>query len=370
MKVRVKLQKKVDESYDLLIGKCSPAALGKQIVADGFGKSYCVVTDSRVSELFGKKLVSSIKGAGAKAELVVFPAGEANKNMKTVSLVLEQMLGFGFDRQSCVVALGGGIVGDVAGFCASIYLRGIRFVQVPTTLLAMVDSSIGGKTGVNLSGGKNSAGTFSQPKRVYICPEFLEGLGKEEIASGLAEVVKHAVLTDPKYFAFLEKNTKKILSLDRKTLATLIVKNCEIKARVVEKDEKEGNYRQVVNFGHTIGHAIEVLGKYKKFRHGEAISIGMVAEAQISRLLGLMGEDEVEKTRSLLHKIGLPVRLPREKKYSFARIIAATKKDKKAKNGKAYYALPARIGRMHSQGGSFAVAVSDDIVMSALEAVK
>tara|TARA_Y100000310_G_scaffold345709_1_gene468609 strand:+ start:12441 stop:13553 length:1113 start_codon:yes stop_codon:yes gene_type:complete len=366
MKVRVNLKKKVDDGYDILIEAGLSKKLAQKIVKDNFGNSYCIVTDSNMKRIFGKKLLRQFKKTKVKADIVSFPAGEKNKNLKTVGKILDQMLAKGFDRKSCVIALGGGIAGDIAGFAASTYLRGIRFVQVPTTLLAMVDSSIGGKTGVNLSKGKNSVGTFTQPQKVYVCPEFLDSLGPREIRNGLAEVVKHAVLRDAEFFDYLDKNVQKLMVCDKKTLVKVIRTNCEIKARVVEKDEKEGNYRRIVNFGHTIGHAIEILGNYKVHGHGEAVSIGMVVESEISKELGLLKESEVQKIEKLLHKIGLPVRIPKGKKYSLNKIFELTKSDKKTIGGKVYYSLPEKIGKMHSKKADFGTKVDKKIVMKSL----
>ena len=362
--VNVKLRKSSDESYNIVIRHGLSKTLARQIRSDGFGKKYCVITDSNTQKIFGKKLLSQFKGLGAEADIVVFNSGEWNKNLGTVSEILEKMQKAKFDRKDCVIALGGGIVGDIAGFAASIYLRGINFVQVPTTLLAMADSSVGGKTGVNLSGGKNSAGTFNQPKKVYICPEFLRTLPENELRNGMAEVVKHAIVFDAKFFAFLEKNLGKIMGLNPKTLEFVIKRNCELKARVVEKDERESNYRRVVNYGHTIGHALEVLGNYRGLSHGEAISIGMVCEAKISHQLGIMKFSEVERIAELLHKIGLPTLLHDIDPH---KIIDASAKDKKAVFGKVYYSLPAKIGQMAKKGKEFGIEVKGETALNALE---
>lgn len=363
MKVKVKLKNGPGRGYEIVIKGGQSSSLGRQIVKDGFGNSYCIITDSNASRIFGKRTLAQFKSAGAVADIVVFPAGEPNKGMETVGKILEEMLAKGFDRKSCVVALGGGVVGDVAGFAASIYLRGISFVQVPTTLLAMVDSSVGGKTGVDLAHGKNSAGTFAQPKKVYICPEFLKSLPKNEIRNGMAEVVKHAVIFDKRFFSYLEKNLGKIMGLRPKEIGYVIKRNCELKARVVEKDEREQNYRRVVNYGHTIGHALEVLGKYRVLSHGEAISIGMVSEALISCRLGYMKYPEAGRIAELLHKIGLPIG---PITGDLEALLEATRKDKKAVSGKVYYSLPSAIGKMVSVKGRYGVEAKDNEVMEAL----
>ena len=231
----------------------------------------------------------------------------------------------------------------------------------------MVDSSVGGKTGVNLSKGKNSFGAFYQPKKVYIDPDFLEKLPKSEIRNGLSEVVKLAIIKDKKFFNFLEKNYKKLLSIDSKITNQVIKRNCEIKARVVEKDEKEGNYRRIVNYGHTIGHALEVLGNYKKFKHGEAISIGMVVEARISQNMGHLSGQEVERIKELLHNIGLPVKVPKGSKFSIKKIMATAQKDKKTIKGTVHYALPKSIGKILSKNNKYAVKASNLVILRALE---
>ncbi len=362
--VKMRLQRKIDDSYEIVIGERLFPKLAASIVRDCPGEKYCIITDSNLKNTLAAKLLKQFKAIGADACIVSFTAGEKNKNISTVEKVLEQMLAKGVGRGSAAVALGGGVVGDIAGFCASIYMRGIDFVQAPTTLLAMVDSSIGGKTGVNLSSGKNSAGTFSQPKKVYACPELLKGLPKREIRNGLSEVIKHAVIFDKRFFSFLERNSRKILSLDPKTLSYIIKRNCELKAKVVEKDEMEGNYRRVLNFGHTIGHAIESAGHYAKLSHAEAIAIGMVCESEISNAYGLMKRKEVERLISLFQKFGLPVSM---KGYDSMKILRLTKTDKKASMGCVNYSLPAGIGKMHSLKGDFGIPVDDLTAATAME---
>jgi len=367
MRVRVNLEKKVNDSYNILIENNLSKKLATKIVNDNFGKSYCIITDSKVKRLFGNNLLKQFKNKKVKVNLISFSAGEKYKTVKTVERISEEMLSKNFDRRTCVIALGGGVVGDLAGFVAATYLRGVNFVQVPTTLLAMVDSSVGGKTGVNLSKGKNSFGAFYQPKKVYIDPKFLKKLPKSEIRNGLSEVVKHAIIKDKKFFTYLEENYKKLLSLNPKIMSQVIKRNCEIKARVVEKDEKEINYRRIVNYGHTIGHALEVLGNYKKFKHGEAISIGMAVEAGVSQKMGYLSEQEAERIKKLLHNIGLPIKIPKDSKFSSKKIMQATQKDKKTINGTVYYALPKSIGKILSKNKKYAVKVADSVILRALE---
>ena len=362
-KVRVKLSTRADNSYNIIIAKNLFPALARSISRDNFGSRYCIITDSNVAKIFGNRLLKQFNGLGIKCDLISFPAGEKSKNLKTAGKILEKMASIGLDRKSCVIALGGGVAGDIAGFAAAIYLRGINFVQVPTTLLAMADSGIGGKTGGNLGAGKNLCGSFHQPKKVYMCTEALSTLQKREMRNGLAEVVKHAVIFDRDFFGFIEQNLERVMSLEDGIIVKLVKRNCELKSKVVEMDEKESNLRKALNFGHTIGHAVEALGNYKKYSHGQAVSIGMACEGQIARGIGIMPERDAGRIRALLQKIGLPVRL----EYGAQETLEAARSDKKADGGKLHYALAKSIGRMHTEGGKFAVHVDDGIVKKVLE---
>ena len=362
--LKVMLDSRQDNSYEIEIENGLSHTLGLEIGKSNFGKKYCIIADSQVAKVAGKKLLSQFAKQSITAHIISFPRGEQSKNIKVVEMIVEKMSKLGFDRKDCIVALGGGVSGDIAGFCAAIYLRGINFVQVPTTLLAMVDSSIGGKTGVNLKSGKNLVGSFYQPKKVYICPEFLESLPKSEVAAGMSEVIKHAIVADARLFYFIEQNISKIISLDPNVMEQLIEKNCKIKAEVVEKDEKEVNYRKIINYGHTIGHALESIGNYKQFSHGQAVAIGMRVEAKISQKMGFLNLEEENKIKNLLEQIGLPTKMP---KIDLHKVIAATRKDKKAVSGKVYYSLPQKIGKMHQQNGSYSILPDDKIVFSSLE---
>jgi len=367
MGIKVNLKRVIDDSYSILIGEFSLKEIAKQIVKEK-NSSYCIVTDSNLKKVYGTKLLVELRKNKVTAELISFSAGEQNKNLLTFEKILEEMISKGFDRKSCVVALGGGITGDLAGFVASSYMRGISLIQIPTTLLSMVDSSVGGKTGVNLSKGKNSVGSFYQPKKVIINTVFLNSLGEREIKSGLSEVVKYAIISDAKFFDFLEKNIEKVLQLDKKTLEKVIKRNCELKARVIEKDEKEQGIRKILNYGHTIGHALEILGKYSKFNHGEAIAIGMICEAKISNALGFMNEKEVEKIIKLFEKIGLPTKIP--KNFNSKKIILLTKKDKKSFSGNSVYSLPSKIGKIITIKKNYSIIVKDVVALKAVEECK
>lgn len=361
-KVHLNLKKKVDNSYDILIDK----GLFGRVAADlkGIANRYVVITDSVVEKLFAGRLLKSMRKAGLKVDILSFKAGEGSKNIAVFNNLIEKVHLLGLDRKSCIVALGGGVAGDMAGFVAACYMRGISYVQIPTTLLAMVDSSIGGKVAVDLSSGKNSCGAFYQPKKVYIDVSLLKGLPKREMLCGLAEIIKHAVMADAKLFSFIEKNISKILEKDEAVLIRLIKRNCEIKARIVEKDEREQNLRKIVNYGHTIGHALETLTGYKKYSHGEAIAIGMAVEARISNKLGLMPKEDVERQSNLLTKVGLKIELP---KISIDSIVKELVKDKKAVSGRVQFVLPLKIGKMKTVGGKYGINVSNKVVRFALK---
>ena len=362
-KVHLTLKKIKDRSYDILIDRGLSSRIAKDLKKSKLGNRYAIIADSNVARLFGNKLLSSLKKEGIKADLISFKAGEQSKNIDVFGQLIEKVHALGLDRKSAIIALGGGVTGDIAGFVAACYMRGISYVQVPTTLLAQVDSSIGGKVAIDLKKGKNSCGAFFQPSKVYIDVSLIRSLPKKELLCGLAEIMKHAVIADARLFSFIEKNVKKILAKDEKVLIELIRRSCEIKARVVEKDENEGNLRKILNYGHTIGHALETLTDYKKYSHGEAIAIGMVVEASISNKLGLMPKQEVIRQNKLLDDIGLSINVP---KVSADRIIKELSKDKKAVEGKVQFVLPKRIGNMHSKDSRYGIGASNKIIREAI----
>lgn len=305
------------------------------------GHRYAIISDHNVAELLGEDLSRLMQEAGLPNELLVFPAGEASKNIDTVVSLARQMVHKGFDRKSAVVALGGGVTGDLAGFLASIYLRGIPYIQIPTSLLAQVDSSVGGKTGVDLPEGKNLLGTFYQPRRVYIDYGVLSTLPFDHLRNGLAEVVKYGCISSPELFGFLEKNALALLHYEASALEHIIYESCRIKAEVVSKDEKEGGLRRILNFGHTIGHAIEAASNYK-ILHGFCISIGMVAAARLSEKLGVAEEKISPRLEALLREFQLPTRLPQELDSSSIKGFLRT--DKKVWKGKLTFVLLKSIG--------------------------
>src|SRR5690242_13500228 len=269
-------------SYNIKVGAGQLSRLGVECAQLKLGPRCAVITDSNVGKQFARPALKSLSASGFEPVLITVPAGEKSKRVAMVEQCYDQLAAHRLERKSFIVALGGGVVGDLAGFVAATYLRGIPFVQVPTTLLAQVDSSVGGKTGVNLKAGKNLVGAFYQPQLVLCDLDVLNALPNREYNSGLAEVIKYGIICDAILFAQLERNLPKLLQRDASTLRTVVARCCEIKADVVGQDETEGGLRAILNFGHTIGHAIENSSGYGKFLHGEAISIGQVAAARLS----------------------------------------------------------------------------------------
>ncbi len=361
-RVHLNLRKKVNNSYDILIDKNLLSKIPLDLKKSKIGNRYLIITDSNIKGLFGKKLLAMMKKAGLKTDLISFKAGEQSKNLKVFGELIRKVHSLGLDRKSAIIALGGGVVGDIAGFVAACYMRGINYIQVPTSLLAMVDSSIGGKVAVDLSTGKNAVGNFCQPKKVYIDVSLLKKLPKRELINGLAEIIKHALIRDKSLFDSIDKNMSKILSRDHSILIKIIKRNCEIKARIVEKDEKESGLRKLVNYGHTIGHALETMTKYKKYSHGEGIAIGMILEGSIANKKGMLLRKELIKQNNLIKKVGLPVKLP---KINSNRLINELKKDKKVVGGKIEFVLLERIGKAR-----YGINVSNRIIKEAVKESK
>lgn len=265
------------------------------------------------------------------------------------------------DRSSSIIALGGGVVGDLAGFVAATFMRGIPFIQIPTTLLAQVDSSVGGKVGVNLDEAKNMVGAFYQPIIVVIDPEVLKTLDGRELRAGLAEVIKYGMIRDEELFSFLEERVDEILALDTPSLIRIIMTSCRIKAEVVKRDEREGGYRAILNYGHTFAHAIETLTQYRALRHGEAVAIGMVVGARLATLLGIFNEEEERRQRRLIERIGLPTKSDGIEPH---RIIEAIRLDKKVRDDEPRFILPRRIGDVIIKAN-----IQDNTVIEALRQV-
>ena len=334
-----------NRSYDIKVGGGLLSRLGAECAALKLGQRCAVITDSNVGKLFAKAALKSLTASGFEAVLVTVPAGEKSKRIAVVEQCYDKLAAHRLERKSFIVALGGGVVGDLAGFVAATYLRGIPFVQVPTSLLAQVDSSVGGKTGVNLKAGKNLVGSFYQPRLVLCDLDTLKTLPKREYVSGLAEVIKYGIIYDAVLFTQLERNLPKLLHRDVATLAAVVARCCEIKADVVGHDETESGLRAILNFGHTVGHAIENSSGYGKFLHGEAISIGQVMAARLShKVLGLPSGD-VARIEKLFTSAGLPVRI----KLNAAqrkKLFTAMKLYKKVSGGDVKFVLATKIGRV------------------------
>jgi 3-dehydroquinate synthase len=356
-KVRVELG---ERSYDICIGKNILRNIGGSLKSFGLSPRIAIVTNPTVYPLYGAVVAKSLKKAGFDVLSVTIPDGEEYKDLLWVEHVFNILLKAKLDRLSALVALGGGVIGDITGFAASTYMRGISYIQVPTTLLAQVDSSVGGKTGVNHRLGKNMIGTFWQPRLVWIDTATLKTLPGREFLSGLAEVIKYGVIWDGKLFDFLEAGKKKILNLDNKSIMHIIKRSCEIKAEVVSKDERESGLRAILNFGHTIGHAIETATGYRRYFHGEAIAIGMCLEAKLSGKLKFIGSDKVRRIKSLVESYGLPSEMPED--IDIKHILSSMELDKKAVAGELRFILPERVGKVKIHKG-----VSEKVIRELLQ---
>jgi len=342
--IRVPLVEQRDASYDILIAPGLLQQLDKILPRYCPAAAYALITDSHVGKLYGEDLVTRLSGIGYRAELFTFPAGEWNKTRDTWASLSDRMLAARLGRDCAVIALGGGVVNDVGGFVAATYLRGVPLVQVPTTLLAMIDSSIGGKTGVDVPAGKNLLGAFHQPRVVVADPELLGSLSSVQLAAGLAEAVKHGAIADAEYFAFLETEYAAIFAKHAPALERVVRRSVEIKAEVVAQDERENGKRAILNFGHTVGHAIEATSKYEVL-HGEAVAIGMVYEGRIAETLGIAAAGTAGRIKAVLERLHLPVERPDASRVD--ELIAAMRNDKKVRAGEIRFALPRAIGIAH-----------------------
>ncbi len=334
-----------DRSYPIRIGNGLLAELGTQCARVKLGRRCAVISDANVARRYRKPALASLKAAGFDPLFLSQPAGEKAKTLKNVQACYDQLAKHRLERSSFIVTLGGGVVGDLGGFVAATYLRGIDFVQVPTTLLAQVDSSVGGKVGVNLPAGKNLVGAFYQPKLVLCDLDTLDTLPTREGRAGLAEVIKYGIIYDAKLFRRLERELPKLLAHDPATLTAVIARCCQIKAEVVGQDEKEAGLRAILNFGHTIGHGLEAISKYGKYLHGEAISIGQVAAAKISQELSGLSAGEVARIEALFAEADLPTRVKLNAAQT-KRLLAAMKLDKKVSGGEIKFVLAQAIGRV------------------------
>jgi 3-dehydroquinate synthase len=341
--IRVPLVERRDASYDIVIGSGGGLVrdLPELLKRNAPAAAYAIISDSHVGKLYGEPVAKRLSEAGCRVELFTFPAGEGNKTRDTWASLSDRMLAARFGRDCAVIALGGGVVGDVAGFVAATYLRGVPLVQIPTSLLAMIDSSIGGKTGVDVSAGKNLLGAFHQPRLVIVDLDLLATLAPTQLAAGLAEAVKHGVIADAEYFEFLEQHHAAIMAKEKSALERVVRRSVEIKAEVVSHDERETGRRAILNFGHTIGHAIEATSKYAVL-HGEAVAIGMVYEARLAESLEIATEGTARRITALLERLRLPIDRPDG--TSVDELIDVIWGDKKVRAGAIRVALPRQIG--------------------------
>ena len=337
-----------DRSYPIIVDSGVLPRAGEFIKQIGLRGKVAVVTNPTVAQLYLDVTCESLARTGFQATPVLVPDGESHKNLQSLSTLYDRLIAERFERSACIVALGGGVIGDLAGFAAATYLRGVPYVQIPTTLLAQVDSSVGGKTGVNHKDGKNLIGAFYQPRLVLIDVEVLQSLPRRELIAGLAEVIKYGIIEDPALFSLLEQEHGRIKNLDEKLLMEVIATCCAIKARVVEKDEREDDYRAVLNFGHTIGHALEAVTHYSRFLHGEAVGIGMVKASAISAQQGFCDHNSLRRIHDLIEKTGLPSEIPAN--ITGEDLIRGMEVDKKSGGGKIKFVVCTEIGktRFHS----------------------
>lgn len=349
--VRVRLG---PNAYSIHIGPGLLEQAGEWLREAGFQGKLVVITDLTVRGLHSQAIEEGLAKAGFEVLVLELPPGEEQKSLESAGRLYQELTDFYAERNTPVVALGGGVIGDLTGFVAATYLRGVPLVQAPTTLLAQVDSSIGGKVAVNHGRLKNKIGAFYQPKLVISDISTLKTLPAGELSDGLAEVIKYGVIRDKELFAYIEKNLDRIKSFDDEALETIVFASARIKAEVVEKDERDFNLRQILNYGHTLGHALETVSSYK-VRHGEAVAIGMVAAARISNMKGFLDSIEVQRIRELIARAGLPVKNPG---YRIEKLVEAMRHDKKVSQGRIRFVLPRAIGE---------VFVTDEVSPSVVE---
>src|SRR5262245_49797525 len=348
-----------ERSYDIAIGRGTLNAAGQFVLERLPAKQAVVITDSGVRRPHGERVSQSLAASGIKSDLVEVPAGESSKSLAQAERLYGELLRLKADRKTVVVAVGGGVIGDLAGFVAATFARGLAFVEVPTTLLAHVDSSVGGKVGVNLPAAKNIVGAFWQPAGVLIDLDTLKTLPEREYRSGLAEVVKYGVILDADFFAWLESHAAELIARDPAALEHVIARSCRLKADVVERDERElTGLRAVLNYGHTFCHAIETVSGYGKYLHGEAVAMGMVCASRLAQRLGRISADVSARQARLLTTLGLPTAVAN---LDHDHLLAAMDRDKKTELGQLRFVLPSRLGMVEVVGG-----IAEDAVRAAL----
>jgi 3-dehydroquinate synthase len=338
--IRVNLKKR---SYSIVIGANTINLLGKYIARLKIGSDAYIITNSRVKNAYGAILTRALRASGITVKFRTVPDSEESKSVDTAFSVLDDLARQDIKKRVFIVAFGGGVIGDLSGFVASIYKRGTPYVQVPTTLLAQVDSSIGGKTAVDLTQGKNLVGAFYQPRLVLSDIAFLETLGPRQIRSGISEVIKYGIIKDARLFSFLENNVKAVMSLKRSAIEFVVYRSSVIKSKIVSEDEREEKQiRTILNFGHTIGHALEAAGRFKKYNHGEAVALGMLVACDISRNLGMLDIKVMQRIELLLEAFGLPTKIGR---IPIGKIINAHYHDKKFIGSRNKFVLIEGIGK-------------------------
>ncbi len=374
-KFYVELKKVVDDSYDIEVGR----NLFDTLVDDLKGKlglgisKYVIITDSNVKTLYGDKLHKKLVDEGFKVDLISFPAGETSKVRATKEMIEDEMLAKGHRRDSCIIALGGGVVTDLAGFVAGTFGRGIPFINYSTSILGSADASVGGKTAVDTPLATNLIGLIYQPKKVYIDLATWETLPKEQISNGLAETIKHACLADKEFFEYLEKHIEELLEPNgignhAAVCEHIAEKNCKIKYEVVKQDEREANLRQILNLGHTIGRAIETLSNYSLL-HGEAVAIGLVMQAQIGEKLGYVSKEEVVRVIKLVEKAGLPTRLSDD--MSTDEVVQKLYTDKKVRSGKIRFVFQEGIGSVKQfEDGNYSIALEEEFIRKTIDEIR
>ncbi len=336
-KIRVRLGR---NSYEIHVGSGLLRQLGRQLKESGFSDKLAIITDPTVKSLYGDALKEDLLSEGFEVAILEVPEGEEQKSLETAGSLYNELSNLHAERMTPVLALGGGVIGDLTGFVAATYMRGIPLIQVPTTLLAQVDSSIGGKVAVNHGRLKNKIGAFYQPRLVISDIAALKTLPAAEISDGLAEIIKYAVIRDKELFTYLERNLGRIKSLDEGLLEEIVFRSARIKAEVVEKDELDFGLRHILNYGHTVGHAVESASDFK-IGHGGAVAIGMLVAGKISNQLGIFDKNELIRLQRVIQEAGLPVKIPG---LDMGRIIQAIKHDKKILRGKVRFVLPRSIG--------------------------
>ncbi len=343
-------------NYSIYIGSGLLTKTGSRLKEIGFRDKLVIVTDPAVKNLYGNTLKQRLTDEGFEVTILEVPVGEEQKSLETAGKLYNELSSFHAERKTPILALGGGVIGDLTGFVAATYMRGVPLIQIPTTLLAQVDSSIGGKVALDHGQLKNKIGAFYQPRLVVSDTATLRSLTPTELSQGLAEVIKYAAIRDKGFFAYLERNIDQIKSLDDRALETIVFRSAKIKAEVVEKDERDFGLRNILNYGHTIGHAIESVSDFQ-VQHGEAVAIGMLAAARISNKLGILDKNEVTRLKGVIASAGLPTELPSPE---VERLIQAIKHDKKILQGKLRFVLPKSIGN---------VFITDEVNPSLIEEV-